>query len=238
MPDAFINYLLSRVGNSLYVWGAQGESIKSIVREWAEKRETSDKNVERVMALLDKFLEEDLYFYDCSGLGVSWLLEHGLIKSDMTAQGMYNLCTTITRDQLQKGDWVFIKSSSGKITHIGYMVSNDLDVVESKGRDNGVVKRKLSQGAWNAYGRPESLFPGILQCEKGISRVLKLTSPYMQGEDVKILQKAIGVEQDGVFGPNTEASVKSKQQKLGLVVDGKAGKNTITALGLKWLGNY
>lgn len=248
MLDTFINYLLSKVGYSLYVWGAQGESIKSIVQEWVKKKETSSNNANRVMKLLDSLLKEDLYFYDCSGLGVDWLLKQGLIKSDMTANGMYNLCTKVSKSNLKKGDWVFILNSSGTATHIGYIVDNNLNVVESAGRDRGVVKRPLTQGspngAWNAFGRPDKLFPelkgnAIATDNVPTSRILKLTNPRMKGEDVKALQKAIGADTDGVFGPDTEIKLKEKQKRLfpneSKEWDGKAGKKTIAALGLKWI---
>lgn len=247
MLNIFINYLLSMVGCSLYVWGAQGESIKSIVKEWVSKKETSTNNANRVMVLLDKLLKDELYFYDCSGLGVDWLLKQGLIKSDMTANGMYNLCTKIEKSQLKKGDWVFILNSQGTATHIGYIVDDSLNVVESAGRNYGVIKRSLEQGStngkWNAFGRPDKLFPelkgnAIATNDVSISRILKLTSPRMKGEDVKALQKAIGADADGVFGPATESKLKEKQKKLfpneSKEWDGKAGKKTIIALGLKW----
>lgn len=66
----------------------------------------------------------------------------------------------------------------------------------------------------------------------------------MKGDDVKNLQKALigkgyscgGKGADGQFGDNTESAVKKFQKAKGLTVDGKAGKNTITALGGKWNG--
>lgn len=248
MLDVFINYLLSKVGYSLYVWGAQGESVKSIVQEWVKKKETSANNANRVMSLLDKLLKDDLYFYDCSGLGVDWLLKQGLIKSDMTANSMYNQCTKVSKSQLKRGDWVFIRNNSGVATHIGYVVDNDLNVVESAGRNHGVIKRPLSQGSpngqWNAYGRPDKLFPELKgnassTNNTSFTRILKLTSPMMKGEDVKVLQMAIGSDTDGVFGPSTESKLISSQKKLfpndKTQWDGKAGKKTILALGFKWI---
>jgi len=46
------------------------------------------------------------------------------------------------------------------------------------------------------------------------------------GEDVKLLQKALGLKADGVFGPATEAKVKSVQGNYGLVIDGYVGSIT------------
>lgn len=245
MLDKFIEYLESMVGNSLYVWGAQGESVKSIVKDWVIKKETSTKNTNRVLSLLDKKIKDDFYFYDCSGLGVNWLLKNKLITSDMTANTMYKLCSPISKSEVKKGDWCFIKNSKGIMTHIGYVVDSNLNVIESAGRDLGVIKGSISKGspngAWSCFGRPIKLFPdlnGNSDDKKEevymFTRILKNTSPRMRGEDVSILQRAIGVNDDGVFGNDTENKLKTKQKELGLIADGKAGKNTITALGFKW----
>ena len=75
-----------------------------------------------------------------------------------------------------------------------------------------------------------------------LSRLLKLTSPNMRGEDVRGVQgllRATGakITADGIFGPNTERAVKRYQNaKGGLAVDGIVGRDTITALGGAWKG--
>ena len=47
-----------------------------------------------------------------------------------------------------------------------------------------------------------------------------------KGEDVKLLQKALGVKVDGNFGPTTELSVKNFQGSHGLAIDGLVGPTT------------
>ena len=47
-----------------------------------------------------------------------------------------------------------------------------------------------------------------------------------KGEDVKTLQKKLGITADGDFGPKTEAAVKEFQKKNGLVADGIVGPKT------------
>jgi chitosanase len=66
-------------------------------------------------------------------------------------------------------------------------------------------------------------------------RVLRLTNPLLQGNDVKKVQRALGFTGaaiDGVFGPDTDLAVRQFQQQRGLFVDGKVGNATRTALGL------
>ncbi len=50
------------------------------------------------------------------------------------------------------------------------------------------------------------------------------------GEQVKQIQKALGIKADGFFGKATEAAVKNFQKENKLTVDGKVGKNTLEKL--------
>jgi peptidoglycan hydrolase-like protein with peptidoglycan-binding domain len=50
------------------------------------------------------------------------------------------------------------------------------------------------------------------------------------GEDVKMVQRKLGVEQAGVFGPQTEAAVRAFQRDRGMVPDGIVGPKTWAAL--------
>ena len=53
-----------------------------------------------------------------------------------------------------------------------------------------------------------------------------------RGEDVKTLQKALGISSDGIFGSNTEKAVIAYQKSNGLVADGIVGAKTWAALGI------
>ena len=54
----------------------------------------------------------------------------------------------------------------------------------------------------------------------------------LKGAPVKRLQEKLGVTADGDFGSGTEQAVKDFQKANGLAVDGIAGPDTFTALGL------
>ena len=127
-------------------------------------------------------------------------------------------------------------------------MDESLNVIEARGRDDGVVMRSLNAGGsgyWNAYGRPEIFREEI---EAGspasftVNRLLKKTSPRMTGEDVKDMQAALiakgyscgNAGADGEYGSNTEKAVEAFQKATGLTADGIVGKKTVTALGGEW----
>ena len=47
-----------------------------------------------------------------------------------------------------------------------------------------------------------------------------------RGANVRWVQQKLGIEDDGIFGPRTEAAVRAFQQTAGIVVDGVVGKVT------------
>ena len=62
-------------------------------------------------------------------------------------------------------------------------------------------------------------------------RDLGLASPFMNGDDVTVVQKKTGADPDGVFGPVTQMRVVSFQSHHGLAADGIVGPQTARALG-------
>ena len=61
------------------------------------------------------------------------------------------------------------------------------------------------------------------------TRTLKKGS---RGNDVKELQKMLGVSADGIFGSKTQQAVKDFQKKMGIAIDGIVGKGTRGKLGI------
>ncbi len=57
-------------------------------------------------------------------------------------------------------------------------------------------------------------------------------SPGSEGRQVRLLQRALGIKIDGVYGPTTEAAVRRFQYTRGLTVDGIVGAHTSHALAV------
>jgi len=78
---------------------------------------------------------------------------------------------------------------------------------------------------------------GTRAAPEGVAlRTLRLTSPRMTGEDVRIVQRKIGAGDDGVYGTGTAAAVRTWQASHrgkdgnALQVDGVVGPKTWAAL--------
>lgn len=62
-------------------------------------------------------------------------------------------------------------------------------------------------------------------------RDLGLASPFIEGDDVRVVQRKTGAALDGVFGPVTQVHVVNFQSHHGLTADGIVGPQTARALG-------
>lgn len=237
MLQDFISYLEYRVGRSPYVWGAQGQTFKSYEALFAFiERHESGNDEKRAIKYAKKLQAagvpiEEIQTFDCSGLGMYWLQKNGAYKYDMSANSMYKKCTPISKTVLKKGDWVF-RGSSSKKTHIGYVVDDALNVVECKGRDDGVIKGPIKGTYWKYFGRPAVFADEINNGEVAYTRLLKYKRPYIKGADVLKVQTALTGfgyytdKLDGIFGAKTKAAVKAYQKSRGLEVDGIVGPIT------------
>lgn len=244
--DDWIKYLESRVDIDLYVWGANGESLIDLLPKICDM-ETSEKNVDRILTLLQKRLKDNINIHqirceDCSGLGVRYLLEKSVISSDVTADGFYKMIKEkVNMKDVKAGDFLFMGTEEKK-THVGYAVS-DIYAIESKGRDDGVVVTKISDRGWGWAKRPD-WYSDTPEPEKPIlDRELYLTNPYMRGDDVEDAQMLLTAKKynpgsiDGIFGKKTEIATKNFQSDNNLTVDGIIGKRTADKLGFEWVGD-
>lgn len=252
--EDWIKYLEDQVNVTLYVWGANDELCVNLLNKLVnmERADHSDesafKNLNRTLILLQKRLLQGcdmlkIRCADCSGLAVGFLLKMGIIKSDTSADGLYQMlkkCSVRLAD-VKAGDYLF-RGTEDRKTHVGYAVSNKF-AIESKDHDVGVVKTLITERGWGWACRPDWYEGDEPGPEKPVlARELYLKDPMMRGDDVREVQERLNAEgyncgeADGVFGKKTDIGVRNFQTDNGLTADGIVGKNTAAALGFDWEG--
>lgn len=136
------------------------------------------------------------------------------------------------------GAFLLRRARPGLIGHVAICTGNG-GLIEAAGARIGVVERpNSSDRRWDGG----ALLPGV-EYAAGVIKplppgpaTLRLANPYMRGEAVVRLQKALlkrGYDPgpvDGIFGEMTEAAVAAFQRVSGLVVDGDVGPQTASLL--------
>ena len=182
MLNEFCDYMSKFIGENraivgIYVSGGQGEQAPKLSDKWITRMEQDPANRQRAIVAYHKAQEnlkpgQTIRAFDCSGLIMYFLQNQKGISDDRTARGIYStLCTPINREMLYPGDLVFRADKTGKIAHCGivYAVNDDYaDILESKGRDYGVVLSyfNIKNGyEWNRYGRLKCLETDIYKAQ-------------------------------------------------------------------------
>lgn len=238
-----------------YLWGTTGRKVTQSLLD-SKYKSYYKKNgwtTSEYKAATKNWVKEGRTVSDCQGL-LDWYM-----KCDTNANGNYvnyctskGLCSKINRPYVI-GEAVFNGSSSKK-THVGwvcgFMPDGDVLVIEVRGLSYGCVITRMSKRAWKYRGLMTKKF-SYAESEKQpendgfvFTRVLKYG---LSGQDVIELKKLLikegyskGITVNTASSKNFRAStrtlVKAFQKDAGLTVDGKAGKNTIKALGGIWRG--
>ena len=169
--DEFCAYLEEQVANhSMYCWSGQGQTGNQITEYWIRKCEQitggrkvdghyktyADIAVDFWKKQCELGYHDVMSAYDCSGLGVHWLLLADVIATDRTANGLYRMCEVTAEPK--KGYWVFRLNDEGRATHIGYCIS-DSEVIHAMGRVEGVVREKVGKigSYWHKVGKPSCM---------------------------------------------------------------------------------
>ena len=150
----FLDWLNKQIG-SPYCWAGQGEKLFDVLKKaLKEQFDQGEDSTQRMLNyMVKKNMIKDTALYDCSGLITYYLIKNGLLKSDCTANDLYNKCEAIKGD-VKDGDFAFYLKS-GKAYHVG-VVQGDY-VINAYNQANGVVKTKRTSGIW-VYKRPAFAF--------------------------------------------------------------------------------
>lgn len=105
-----------------------------------------------------------------------------------------------------------------------------IEVAPRDGQNEGEAEAKANlKGMQQTYKADKAL----INKANPISKVGTETSNLRvgsRGDDVRALQRSLGIKADGIFGPQTAAALKDFQKKQGLQVDSIAGDQTMSAL--------
>ena len=225
--------------HGMYVGTANGEKVLDIAGKFYQMEKAYGRQSPNVDAARDyEFLAKcyrngydmtKAVAGDCSGIIIGILRAMGLIGPNddynaKTLQSKYS--TPIEFEQLQPGDWVFDKAKDAG--HIGTYIGDGM-VIDSRGRDVGVVMQPISAYSWKAAGRP-IFFEEIPPLRRNLKYI---PDDMMKGDDVRMCQDQLQIKgftevgkADGVFGSKTELAVSHFQADNGLQVDGIVGPNT------------
>jgi len=157
-----VDFVTGQVGQ-VYVWGGHGQY--NLTDSQIRRMDTSHANAQRSIDFIKKLKAKGVTTYrcfDCSGLISRYLYDLGLVPSKRNCNHLAGMCGEIhtpasvsaLEAALRPGDLVFRRNSE-KYYHVGVYIGGG-QVVEAKGRDDGVVQRRLDAGGgsyWNRWGR-------------------------------------------------------------------------------------
>jgi GH24 family phage-related lysozyme (muramidase) len=89
---------------------------------------------------------------------------------------------------------------------------------------NGLVNRRAAEKA--LFLKVVTLSPKSTSGKDIVPYPGHLIKSGSKGKDVERIQRAVGADPDGIYGPKTEAAVKAYQKRHGLTVDGIVGPIT------------
>lgn len=197
-----------------YLYGGTGQLVTQSIITQKAKQLPAWYTTLRITNLL-KLVGKTYYGFDCVNLikAILWGWKDGKQGTynsntvpDKSANGFISLCEDVSTDMTNIKPMELIWFDG----HVGLYLGNG-ECIECAPSINKVGITKLSyQGKWCKHGK----LPWVTYSEP-VKRALKLTSPYMRGDDVKELQSLIGVEQDGVYGQGTEKRVREILTLLG-----------------------
>ena len=241
MIEVFRNHgVYIGTGNGEYTETLTIGKIRQMETDYGYSKSDTDVNIGRVLSYIGKCYKagynmEKSRSGDCSGIVVGVMRDLELIKptDDFNCRTFMKACKKIvTLKELQPGDLVFNKTSepSHMGVYVGAVDGTDGMVVESKGRDAGVVLRRVTEGNWKCGGRLDWFDDEIPPLTRNLYYI---KGDRMTGEDVLACKQQLCTKGflkskyvDNIFGKHSDAATRKFQEANDLVVDGIVGQKT------------
>lgn len=166
--------------------------------------------------------------WECATLPKKGFGQRVVVRIGSTAYYMYfghlSKINVAVGQKLKPGDLIGVEGSTGHSTgsHLHWEIRiNDIST--------GYVSVHQYAGIPNVAGSTAYTSNWVAELF-GPSNLKKSTSGFPQRLYNSVLQGALGIDKDGIFGANTEKTVKEFQSAHGLTADGIAGAKTKAAL--------
>jgi predicted chitinase len=168
---------------------------------------------------------------------------HGRGYIQLTGRSNYKSYGARLRVPLEASPELALDPGTGAAVLAEYFKERKVD--EAAIANNWELVRRKVNGGLNGWQRFQGLVNGLLGSagRPGVkgkvavvrpgSRTLRVTSPYMSGEDVKEIQRALGIDDDGDYGPITAGAVVDWKRRVGY--PDKELTNAIGPRGIRWL---
>jgi hypothetical protein len=199
--------------NTCYLFGGTGQLVTNLIIAAKAKQLPSWYTPTRI-AVLKKLTGKQYYGFDCVNLikAVLWGWKDGKMGvyqsntvPDVNANTLIKMCENVSIDMTSIKPMELIWFDG----HAGLYLGDGMCVECAPSLNKAGITKMSYQGKWCKHGD----LPWIERTKE--KRVLKLTSPYMRGEDVKELQGLIDVTTDGVYGPGTDEKVQAILDAMG-----------------------
>lgn len=182
---------------------------------------------------------------------VSWVFDRAGCPLPVMQQGAPSgaaYCPFIEHYAKRQGRW-YSKPQPGDLAlfHFGKREAIHIGIVETVGitgqflsiegntsaasNDNGGAVMRRSRNVSQCRGFYRPVFSPKKTGVDAYYRLIRLTDPFMRGEDIRAWQIqanwfGYGLNPDGVYGPKSETACKKFQATRGLVMDGVIGDIT------------
>jgi putative peptidoglycan binding protein len=157
---------------------------------------------------------------DADGIPAAWLANHvrqrGQGGDGRLTPGGYVIFNRRIASDVGGWNWRTYTGSNPHQAHVHISATTSASGYDDSG-DWGVTSGQAR------FSKREKL--GLPKFKRG-SRILEVKNPRMSGSDVRYIQRRIGAEPDGFYGPDTRDFVEVWQRAKGLEPTGKVDRKT------------